>query len=241
MTKDLLFGLIFLMNIGAMVYVALDSLRKDRKRKPVDKADEPEETSAETSAEVGTSKKAGIGKSKFSIEEARKRAYAAVDDYLETLEEEDVEFDEPATAPEKSATLSKEDAKKAFETDQRIAKEIADSDHSMAEPIASGSSFDELARAEVILGRKTEPTVEEHKYVVRVFADFKDTQLMTKLPQSLLDKLAAVHKKVEELGKNPDTASEKAAEKIDENQPASRTIKAYAEFSLSDILPKSNN
>lgn len=237
MTKDLLFGLVFLMNIGAMVYVALDSLRKDRKKKPAETAEEPEEASTESES----GKKAGVGKSKFSIEEARKRAYAAVDDYLETLEEEDVEFDESATAPANNATLSPEDAKTAFETDQRIAKEIADSDNSMAEPMASGSSFDELARAEVILGRKTEQSIEEHKYVVRVFADFKDTQLMTKLPQSLLDKLAVVHKKVEELGKNPDMTSEKAAEKADENQPASKTIKAYAEFSLSDILPKSSN
>ena len=226
MSKDLFFILLFGLNIGAMVFVALDTLRRNRKTPPA--------TPTETSEEVTSgTKKAGVGKSKFSIEEARRRGYAAVDDYLETLDVDDVEFDESTQTPAKPAALSPEETQKAFETDQRIAKEIADSDDSVAEPMASGMGFDELARAEVILGKKTEPSAEEHKYVVRVFADFKDTELMTKIPQALLDKLELCHKKVAEMDA---PKSEKFEPKL--QQPV---IKGYAEFSLADFLPKSNH
>ena len=229
MSKDLFFILLFGLNIGAMVFVVLDTLRRNRKAPNQPPAETPEDSTVDSP----TVKKAGVGKSKFSIEEARRRGYAAVDDYLETLDVDDVEFDESTQTPAKSAALSPEETQKAFETDQRIAKEIADSDDSVAEPMASGMGFDELARAEVILGKKSEPSAEEHKYVVRVFTEFKDTQLMTKIPQALLDKLELCHKKVEAM----------AAKTSEPAEPVSTpaTIKAYAEFSLSDILPKSNH
>ena len=230
MTKDLFFIIVFAMNIGAMLFIAMDYLRKTKKSVSKESEDKAGELSA---SDESDSRKATVGKSKFSIEEARKRAYAAVDDYLESIEEDDVEFDKTPESANNSATLSPEDAKKAFETDERIAKEIADSDNSVAEPMASGVGFDELARAEVILGKKNEPSAEEHKYVVRVFTEFKDTQLMTKIPQALLDKLELCHKKVEAMAAKPAEPAEPVS------TPA--TIKAYAEFSLSDILPKSNH
>ena len=229
MSKDLFFILLFGLNIGAMVFVALDTLRRNRKAPNQPPAETPEDSTVDSP----TVKKASVGKSKFSIEEARRRGYAAVDDYLESIEEDDVEFDKSQEPANNSATLSPEDAKKAFETDERIAKEIADSDNSVAEPMASGVGFDELARAEVILGKKSEPSAEEHKYVVRVFTEFKDTQLMTKIPQALLDKLELCHKKVEAMAAKPSEPTEAVS--------TPTTIKAYAEFSLSDILPKSNH
>ena len=126
--------------------------------------------------------------------------------------------------------MSPEEIKEAFETDNRIAEEIAASDNSVAEPIAEGATFDELARAELILGRKTAPTTEEHQYVVRVFADFKNTELMTHLPRYILDKLDECHRKVDEI------AAEKESSKITAPEPVS--VKAYGEFELSDFLPK---
>ena len=96
-----------------------------------------------------------------------KATEAVVVEYFnEDIDINDVEFDTPDETPAQSskpAELSPEEIKKAFETDQRLADEIAASDDSVAEPIAEGATFDELARAELILGRKSTPTAEEHQ------------------------------------------------------------------------------
>ena len=157
---------------------------------------------------------------------------AVVELFNEDIEIDDVEFDVPeeSTTPPSPPALSPEEIKEAFETDKRIAEEIAASDNSVAEPIAEGATFDELARAELILGRKTAPTSDEHQYVVRVFADFKNTELMTHLPRYILDKLDECHRKVDEI------AAEKESSKITAPEPVS--VKAYGEFELSDFLPK---
>lgn len=239
MTKDLLLAAVFLLNIGLMAFIALDVLKR-RKDSPAEKTDDTLIISDEALAEASSApvKKAGIGKSKYSVNDVRKMVAKAteavvVEYFNEDIDINDVEFDTPDETPAQSsnpAALSPEEIKKAFETDQRLADEIAASDDSVAEPIAEGATFDELARAELILGRKSTPTAEEHQYVVRVFADFKNTELMNHLPRYILDKLDECHRKVDEM-----TAAKESSRL---SGPETVSVKAYGEFELIDFLPK---
>lgn len=238
MTKDLLLAAVFLLNIGLMAFIAFDVMRRRKgsdEEKPTETPSSiPEQTPSSNSPSPG--RKAGIGRSKYSVDDVRKlvakAAEAVVVEYFnEEIELEDVEFDEPkgSQTPAPPA-LSPEEIKAAFETDERLAEEIAASDDSVAEPIAEGATFDELARAELILGRKSKPTSEEHQYVVRVFADFKNTELMNHLPRYILDRLDECHRKVDEMAEAKETA------KIATPEPVN--VKAFGEFELSDFLPK---
>lgn len=237
MTKDLLLAAVFLLNIGLMALIAFDVMRR-KKDTGEEKPDEAQSSSEQTPGAVPPSpgKKAGIGKSKYSVDDVRKlvakAAEAVVVEYFnEDIELEDVEFDEPKeTQTPAPPALSPEEIKAAFETDERLSDEIAASDDSVAEPIAEGATFDELARAELILGRKTAPSSEEHQYVVRVFADFKNTELMNHLPRYILDRLDECHRKVDEMAEAKGTA------KITTPEPVN--VKAFGEFDLSDFLPK---
>lgn len=229
-------AIVFLLNIGLMAFIAYDVMKK---KQPTDNSSAPEDTTESEGVPSPDGnrpeKKAGIGKSKFSMAEVRKIAERAAQAALEdavagemTLDE--VQFDdEPASSESNPATLDKEAMKAAFETDERIDAEVAAS-NGTSEPMATGSTFDELARAELILGRKTEPSTEEHQYVVRVFADFKDTQLMDHIPKYILDKLNECHRKVEELNEKKTPMHNVEPEKV----------KEYAEFILEDYLPKSH-
>lgn len=237
MTKDILLAAVFLLNIGLMALIAFDVMRRKKdsnEEKPVETPSTPEQTPSSVPPSPG--RKAGIGRSKYSVDDVRKlvakAAEAVVVEYFnEEIELEDVEFDESkeiqAPAP---PALSSEEIKAAFETDERLAEEIAASDDSVAEPIAEGATFDELARAELILGRKTAPSSEEHQYVVRVFADFKNTELMNHLPRYILDRLDECHRKVDEMTEAKETAKVVTPEPVN--------VKAFGEFELSDFLPK---
>lgn len=238
MTKEILLAAVFLLNIGLMAFIAFDVMKRKKdsnEEKPAETpSGSPEQTSS--SAPPSSGRKAGIGRSKYSVDDVRKlvakAAEAVVVEYFnEEIELEDVEFDEPKEhqGPTPPA-LSSEEIKAAFETDERLAEEIAASDDSVAEPIAEGATFDELARAELILGRKTAPSSEEHQYVVRVFADFKNTELMNHLPRYILDRLDECHRKVDEM------AEAKEAAKVASPEPVN--VKAFGEFELSDFLPK---
>lgn len=237
MTKDILLAAVFLLNIGLMALIAFDVMRRKKdsnEEKQAEVPSTPEQT--QSSASTSPGRKAGIGRSKYSVDDVRKlvakAAEAVVVEYFnEEIELEDVEFDEPKehqipTPP----ALSSEEIKAAFETDERLAEEIAESDDSVAEPIAEGATFDELARAELILGRKTAPSSEEHQYVVRVFADFKNTELMNHLPRYILDRLDECHRKVDEMAEAKETAKVATPEPVN--------VKAFGEFELSDFLPK---
>lgn len=237
MTKDILLAAVFLLNIGLMALIAFDVMRrkKDTPEETPDKGpDTPEESPVAVPSSPG--RKAGIGKSKYSVNDVRKlvakAAEAVVVEYFnEDIELDDVEFDVPKeTPPPTPQTLNSEEIKAAFETDERLAEEIAASDDSVAEPIAEGATFDELARAELILGRKTAPSSEEHQYVVRVFADFKNTELMNHLPRYILDRLDECHRKVDEMAEAKETAKVVMPEPVN--------VKAFGEFELSDFLPK---
>lgn len=237
MTKDILLAAVFLLNIGLMALIAFDVMRRKKdsnEEKPVETPSTPEQTPSSVPPSPG--RKAGIGRSKYSVDDVRKlvakAAEAVVVEYFnEEIELEDVEFDESkeiqTLAP---PALSSEEIKAAFETDERLAEEIAASDDSVAEPIAEGATFDELARAELILGRKTAPSSEEHQYVVRVFADFKNTELMNHLPRYILDRLDECHSKVDEMTEAKETAKVVTPEPVN--------VKAFGEFELSDFLPK---
>ena len=238
MTKDLLLAAVFLLNIALMAYITLDVLRRKKDLSAETTGNPPDNNSeSQTESTSAPVRKAGIGKSRYSVDDVKKivakaTEAAVVELFNEDIEIDDVEFDVPeeSTASPTHPALSPEEIKEAFETDNRIAEEIAASDNSVAEPIAEGATFDELARAELILGRKTAPTSDEHQYVVRVFADFKNTELMTHLPRYILDKLDECHRKVDEI------AAEKESSKI--AAPGPVTVKAYGEFELSDFLPK---
>ena len=238
MTKEILLAAVFLLNIGLMAFIAFDVMRRKKdsnEEKPAETpGGSPEQTSSSAPPSLG--RKAGIGRSKYSVDDVRKlvakAAEAVVVEYFnEEIELEDVEFDEPKEhqGPTPPA-LSSEEIKAAFETDERLAEEIAASDDSVAEPIAEGATFDELARAELILGRKTAPSSEEHQYVVRVFADFKNTKLMNHLPRYILDRLDECHRKVDEMAEAKETAKVVTPEPVN--------VKAFGEFELSDFLPK---
>lgn len=238
MTKEILLAAVFLLNIGLMAFIAFDVMRRKKdsnEEKPAETpSGSPEQTSS--SAPPSPGRKAGIGRSKYSVDDVRKlvakAAEAVVVEYFnEEIELEDVEFDEPKEhqVPTPPA-LNSEEIKAAFETDERLAEEIAASDDSVAEPIAEGATFDELARAELILGRKTAPSSEEHQYVVRVFADFKNTELMNHLPRYILDRLDECHRKVDEMAEAKETAKVVMPEPVN--------VKAFGEFELSDFLPK---
>lgn len=237
MTKDLLLAAVFLMNIALMAYITLDVMRRKKDSSETNGAT-PETNDKSQDKPVSTPvRKAGIGKSRYSVNDVKKivakvTEAAVVELFNEDIEIDDVEFAVPEPSPASSTppALSPEEIKEAFETDKRIAEEIAASDNSVAEPIAEGATFDELARAELILGRKTAPTSDEHQYVVRVFADFKNTELMTHLPRYILDKLDECHRKVDEM------TAEKESSKITAPEPVN--VKAYGEFELSDFLPK---
>lgn len=238
MTKDLLLAAVFLLNIGLMAFITFDVMRRKKdsnEEKPTETPSSfPEQTPSSNSQSPG--RKAGIGRSKYSVDDVRKlvakAAEAVVVEYFnEEIELEDVEFDEPKeTQTPTPPALSPEEIKAAFETDERLAEEIAASDDSVAEPIAEGATFDELARAELILGRKSKPTSEEHQYVVRVFADFKNTELMNHLPRYILDRLDECHRKVDEMAEAKETAKVATPEPVN--------VKAFGEFELSDFLPK---
>lgn len=238
MTKEILLAAVFLLNIGLMAFIAFDVMRRKKgsnEEKPAETpSGSPEQTSS--SAPPSPGRKAGIGRSKYSVDDVRKlvakAAEAVVVEYFnEEIELEDVEFDEPKEPQTPTPpALSSEEIKAAFETDERLAEEIAASDDSVAEPIAEGATFDELARAELILGRKTAPSSEEHQYVVRVFADFKNTELMNHLPRYILDRLDECHRKVDEMTEAKETAKVVTPEPVN--------VKAFGEFELSDFLPK---
>lgn len=237
MTKDILLAAVFLLNIGLMAFIAFDVMRRKKdtpEEKPGEVPNTPEQSPVAVLSSAG--RKAGIGKSKYSVNDVRKlvakAAEAVVVEYFnEDIELDDVEFDVPEESPAPAPpALNSEEIKAAFETDERLAEEIAASDDSVAEPIAEGATFDELARAELILGRKTAPSSEEHQYVVRVFADFKNTELMNHLPRYILDRLDECHRKVDEMAEAKETA------KIATPEPVN--VKAFGEFELSDFLPK---
>lgn len=237
MTKDILLAAVFLLNIGLMALIAFDVMRRKKdsnEEKPVETPGPPEQIPSSVTTSPG--RKAGIGRSKYSVDDVRKLvakvAEAVVVEYFnEEIELEDVEFDEPKEIQTPAPpALSSEEIKVAFETDERLAEEIAASDDSVAEPIAEGATFDELARAELILGRKTAPSSEEHQYVVRVFADFKNTELMNHLPRYILDRLDECHRKVDEMAEAKETAKVVTPEPVN--------VKAFGEFELSDFLPK---
>lgn len=237
MTKDILLAAVFLLNIGLMALIAFDVMRRKKDtpdEKPAETPSSPEQTPSSVPQSPG--RKAGIGRSKYFVDDVRKlvakAAEAVVVEYFnEEIELEDVEFDEPKeTQTPVPPALSSEEIKAAFETDERLAEEIAASDDSVAEPIAEGATFDELARAELILGRKTAPSSEEHQYVVRVFADFKNTELMNHLPRYILDRLDECHRKVDEMAEAKETAKVATPEPVN--------VKAFGEFELSDFLPK---
>lgn len=238
MTKDLLLAAVFLLNIGLMAFIAFDVMRRKKdsnEEKPTETPSSfPEQTPSSNSPSPG--RKAGIGRSKYSVDDVRKLVAKAaetvvVEYFNEEIELDDVEFDVPEeTHTSPPPALNSEEIKAAFETDERLAEEIAASDDSVAEPIAEGATFDELARAELILGRKSKPTSEEHQYVVRVFADFKNTELINHLPRYILDRLDECHHKVDEMAEAKETA------KIATPEPVN--VKAFGEFDLSDFLPK---
>lgn len=237
MTRDILLAAVFLLNIGLMAFIAFDVMRRKKdsnEEKPAEAPSAPEQTPSSVPPSPG--RKAGIGRSKYSVDDVRKlvakAAEAVVVEYFnEEIELEDVEFDEPKEPQTPTPpVLSSEEIKAAFETDERLAEEIAASDDSVAEPIAEGATFDELARAELILGRKTAPSSEEHQYVVRVFADFKNTELMNHLPRYILDRLDECHRKVDEMAEAKETAKVATPEPVN--------VKAFGEFELSDFLPK---
>lgn len=238
MTKDLLLAAVFLLNIGLMAFIAFDVMRRKKDSNEEKPAETPSSSPEQTPSSVPKSPglKAGIGRSKYSVDDVRKLVAKAaetvvVEYFNEEIELEDVEFDEPKeTETPAPPALSSEEIKAAFETDERLAEEIAASDDSVAEPIAEGATFDELARAELILGRKSKPSSEEHQYVVRVFADFKNTELMNHLPRYILDKLDECHRKVDEIAEAKETA------KVATPEPGN--VKAFGEFELSDFLPK---
>lgn len=237
MTKDILLAAVFLLNIGLMALIAFDVMRRKKDtpdEKPAETPSSPEQTPSSVPQSPG--RKAGIGRSKYFVDDVRKLVAKAaetvvVEYFNEEIELEDVEFDEPKeTRTPAPPALSSEEIKAAFETDERLAEEIAASDDSVAEPIAEGATFDELARAELILGRKSKPSSEEHQYVVRVFADFKNTELMNHLPQYILDKLDECHRKVDEMAEAKETTKVATPEPVN--------VKAFGEFELSDFLPK---
>lgn len=237
MTKDLLLAAVFLLNIGLMALFAFDVMRRKKdipEEKPGEVPNTPEQSPVAVLSSSG--RKAGIGKSKYSVNDVRKlvakAAEAVVVEYFnEDIELDDVEFDVPEESPAPAPpALNSEEIKAAFETDERLAEEIAASDDSVAEPIAEGATFDELARAELILGRKTAPSSEEHQYVVRVFADFKNTELMNHLPPYILDRLDECHRKVDEMAEAKETTKVATPEPVN--------VKAFGEFELSDFLPK---
>lgn len=228
--KEMMFPLFCLLYGGFLALYAFDVLKKKRGNKIHDVSsendDEPDSSKKETV------KKAGVGKSKYSIDDVRRIAVKAsenaVNEIIGEMDIEDVEFDESETQPVNAniTPMSSDEVKKAFETDNRIADEIAEADDSVATPEAFGCDFDELARAELILGRTTEPTTDEHKYVVRVFANFKNTELMDHIPQSILDKLEECQRKVEAM-------TAKA-----EHQPQDKvSVGAFTEFVISDFIP----
>lgn len=232
--KDILLSVVFMLNMGFMVLFAIDFLKKYKTNESSGKNNEADENSKDVTEHEPTSapvRKAGVGKSKFSMDDVRriaaKASENAVSEFMEEMDIEDVEFDE-TESPENTTQLSPEEIKTAFETDQRIADEISDSDDSIATPNATGADFDELARAELILGRKTEPTTEEHQYVVRVFANFKNTELMDHIPRYILDKLDECQRKVEALGV-----------KIETTVPEKVSVNSFDEFIISDFIPKS--
>ncbi|MCM1297743.1 MAG: hypothetical protein NC311_19575 [Muribaculaceae bacterium] len=228
--KELMFPIFCLLYGGFIALYAIDILKKKRNSKNVDESSVSDEQS--DAPEKASVKKAGVGKSKFSIDDVRRIAVKAsenaVNEIIGEMDIEDVEFDVPdslATNPN-ITPLTSEEIQNAFETDDRIADEISDADDSVATPGASGCDFDELARAELILGRKTEPTTDEHKYVVRVFANFKNTELMDHIPKYILDKLEECQRKVEAMTTMP------------EPQPQEKvSVGAFAEFAISDFIP----
>lgn len=228
--KELMFPMFCLLYGGFLALYAFDVLKKKRLDKNCGESDESDEMT--DSAKKATVKKAVVGKSKFSIDDVRRIAIKAsenaVNEIIGEIEIEEVEFDESESTSINSniTPLSSEEVQAAFETDNRIADEIADADDSVATPGASGCDFDELARAELILGRTTEPTTDEHKYVVRVFANFKDTELMDHIPKYILDKLEECQRKVEAM-----TA------KSDSQQPEKVSVGAFTEFVISDFIP----
>lgn len=225
--RDLLLSAVFIINLGFMAYLILDALKRKEPQTPDEKESEPVTTNQVH--------RAGIGKSKFSKAAVTQMVAKAAENvvtelFSDGIEYEEVEFD-AQDVPDESSVLSHEETIEAFETDNRIEDEIEASDDTISPPMADGATFDELAKAEVILGKKTEPTAEEHQYVVRVYADFKGTKLMEHIPQFILDRLEQCRDKVAEL------SAKKVSIPSFDNPPH---MKDFNEFNLSDFLPKPN-
>lgn len=232
--KDILLSLVFMLNMGFIILSAIEFLKKKQPDSLPSKGEEENDVPDYGQEPSGsTVRKAGVGKSKFSMDDVRriaaKASENAVSEFLEEMNIEDIEFDEPDNSVN-DAQLSPEEIKAAFETDCRIADEISASDDSVATPNATGADFDELARAELILGRKTEPTTEEHQYVVRVFANFKNTELMDHIPRYILDKLDECQRKVEAL-----------SVKVETTTPEKVAVNSFDEFIITDFIPKSKS
>ena len=137
MTKDLLLAAVFLLNIALMAYITLDVMRR-KKDSSETNGDTPDTNDKSQSEPASTPvRKAGIGKSRYSVNDVKKivakaTEAAVVELFNEDIEIDDVEFavPEPSPASATPPALSSEEIKEAFETDNRIAEEIAASDNS---------------------------------------------------------------------------------------------------------------
>ena len=114
MTKDLLLAAVFLLNIALMAYITLDVLRR-KKDSSAETTGGSADTKSESHAESGSTpvRKAGIGKSRYSVDAVRKivakaTEAAVVELFNEDIEIDDVEFDVPeeSTTPPSSGIVT---------------------------------------------------------------------------------------------------------------------------------------
>ena len=123
--RDILLSVVFMLNMGFIVLFAIDFLKRYKTNQSVDKnvdADENPKDVTEHEPTSAPTRKAGVGKSKFSMDDVRriaaKASENAVSEFLEEMDIEDVEFDETESSV-KPAQLSPEEIIRILEMNLR--------------------------------------------------------------------------------------------------------------------------
>lgn len=115
------------------------------------------------------------------------------------------------TDTEPDARMSKEQEQESWkdnrDVEERLLKE--DDTPAMPNPLADGTSFDEIAHATVMVETPGNPTPKQHRFIVKVFHQLEGTQLEDLMPDSLREKVYACHREAES---NPDSFKDKVAE-----------------------------
>lgn len=196
---------------------APNSPEKEKKEKKVEN-EQADEIKVEQDTKVEKSMESAVGQSTFDYgkfkEMVREVMIPVVKECIaEAMDARECEFVESKKKAEEipSARMTKEQEEAAFDDNRNDEELLQSQDDTPAvhNPLAGGSTFEEIATATVYLNQSGNPTPPQRKLILKVFSDVKGTQLEDILPQSMRERMYECHR---DAAKNPDAFANKDAE-----------------------------